>query len=695
PLWIGGNNPYGEYFQGLIDEVRIYNRALTAEEIHADMNTHAAPPANDPVLDILQPLQDQVLNETSVVDVTYTAIGNLTGVDHVHFQLDSNPEVMDRDFNGAYQFTNVSAGTHLLKGYLVRADHSKILLSDDSLSFSTTLTDLSPPSISVTAPLEGATLSGVATLSADASDDTGIAGVQFQLDSANIGAEDTSAPYTLAYNTVTVANGAHVITAVARDLVNNVVTSQPVSITVSNVGATDPATTGLWEGPYTWPFVAVHLTLLPTGEVLGWDDHTESQGMYLWQPSTGLFTTFPQSRSNLFCSGHTALSNGKVLIAGGTGTTFNIGTPDVSIYDPETKNFTAVAPMGYARYYPTLISLPDGNAVVFSGTNGCSTCTQDIPERYDRVSNTWTELGGARLTIPYYPSMFVLPDGRVLNTGTSEEPVPTRVLNLAIETWTTVDTDVQSSGSSAMYLPGKIVRSGTAGNPNSTIQAQATTQVLDMTQPTPQWRLTAPMAFPRSQHNLTSLPDGTVLVTGGGQTSNANDIALAVHEAELWSPANETWTTMSAMQSPRLYHGTALLMPDGRVLVAGSGRPDGLGQNQLNAEIFSPPYLFKGARPTIASAPTLVQHGSTFFVGTPDAAGTAKVSLLRLGSVTHAFNIDQRYLALAYDETTGGLNVQAPENTNLAPPGYYLLFLVDANGVPSTAAIVRMPAPGE
>ena len=652
---------------------------------------------NPPVLDILQPVQGQIFNATSVVNVTYTALGDLTGVDHVHFQLDSNLEIMDRDFDGAYQFANALAGTHLLKGYLVRADHSKILGSDDTVSFSTTVPDLSPPTVSVTAPLAGATLNGVATLSANASDDTGVAGVQFQFDGVNLGTEDTVAPYSLPFNTTTVLNGPHTVTAVARDLVNNVVTSQAVSVTVSNAGLTDPSVIGQWLGPYDWPFVAIHVTLLLTGEVLAWDDHTEAQGMYMWHPSTGLITTFPQSPNNLWCSGHTALSNGHLLIAGGTGLTFNFGIPDVAVYNPATQTFAAVAPMKYARYYPTLISLPDGNAVVFSGTDDCgsSTCIQDIPERYNRLANTWTELPGARLALPYYPNIFVLPDGRLLNTSASEEPLPTRVLNLATETWTTLDTNVESNGSSAMYLPGKIVRSGTAGNPNTTIQATATTQVLDITQSPPQWRSTTPMAFPRSQHNLTLLPDGTVLVTGGGRSSNANDLAVAVHEAELWSPATETWTMMSAMQTPRLYHGTALLLPDGRVLVAGSGRPTGLGADQFNAEIFLPPYLFKGPRPTIASAPSLVLHGSTFFVGTSDAARIVKASLIRLGSVTHAFNIDQRYLELAHQASSGGLNIQAPANSNLAPPGHYMLFLVDTNGVPSTAAMVQLPALGE
>jgi hypothetical protein len=211
--------------------------------------------------------------------------------------------------------------------------------------------------------------------------------------------------------------------------------------------------------------------------------------------------------------------------------------------------------------------------------------------------------------------------------------------------------------------------------------------VIDMTQPSPAWRQTASMAFARTQHNLTVLPDGTVLATGGGSVSDVNNTGAAVLAAELWSPTTETWTTLASMQVPRLYHSTALLLPDGRVLSAGGGR---FGVDQPSAEIYSPPYLFKGPRPTITSAPTQVVYGASFTVQTPNAAATSRVSLIRIGSVTHAINMDQRFLDLSFQAGAGTLTVQAPANGNLAPPGYYMLFIVDGNGVPSVAPIIRV-----
>jgi hypothetical protein len=246
-----------------------------------------------------------------------------------------------------------------------------------------------------------------------------------------------------------------------------------------------------------------------------------------------------------------------------------------------------------------------------------------------------------------------------------------------------------------MYLPGKILKTGTSHNPDLPPDpSAATAYLLDMTQPSPHWQLTTPMSFPRTYHNLTVMPDGTVLATGGGVTTNAIDPAGAVYAAELWSPVTQKWTTLSSMAVPRLYHSIAILLPDGRVLIEAGGRFNGYPSNdpsdRLSAEIFSPPYLFKGTRPTITSAPSSATIGSTISVQTPNAAEIASVSLIRLASVTHAFNADQRYLPLTFTPNGGGLDIEMPANHNLAPPGYYMLFILNANGVPSVASIIQV-----
>jgi hypothetical protein len=268
-----------------------------------------------------------------------------------------------------------------------------------------------------------------------------------------------------------------------------------------------------------------------------------------------------------------------------------------------------------------------------------------------------------------------------------------QVLDVNMQTWSVVDPNMVDGGSSVMYLPGKAMKSGTSFHPDDPpVPSDDTTYVIDMTQPLPAWRRTPSMAFPRTYHTLTLLPDGTVLVTGGGPTTDAIDVNNAVKAAELWSPATETWTIMASMQRPRLYHSVALLLPDGRVLVAGGGRffNQTDPSDQLSGEIYSPPYLFKGLRPVIGSAPTQIGYGSAMTVQTVDATRIASVALIKLGSMTHSFNMDQRYVPLSFTAGSGSLTVQTPANANIAPPGHYMLFIVDSDGVPSVAMILNI-----
>jgi hypothetical protein len=202
-----------------------------------------------------------------------------------------------------------------------------------------------------------------------------------------------------------------------------------------------------------------------------------------------------------------------------------------------------------------------------------------------------------------------------------------------------------------------------------------------MNESSPAWRQTAAMAFPRAYHTLTVLPDGNVLVTGGGVTTEGKDVSAAVYEAELWS-------------LPRLYHGTAVLLADGRIAVAGSGDSFG-GPNQTTAESYAPPYLFKGTRPDIVSAPAEIFYGTSIAADLADASPITSVALMRPGAVTHQFDESQRYLSLTFHQIGNTLSIDAPASATLAPPGYYMLFVLTEAGVPSIAHWVRLPAPTE
>jgi PKD repeat protein len=143
-----------------------------------------------------------------------------------------------------------------------------------------------------------------------------------------------------------------------------------------------------------------------------------------------------------------------------------------------------------------------------------------------------------------------------------------------------------------------------------------------------------------------------------------------------------------------VYHSTALLLPDGRILSSGTGEGGG-GPSELNAELFSPPYLFRGPRPTITTAPSLVGYGTSFSVTTPQAADIAKVSLIRLGSTTHAFDMNQRFQSLSFTRAGDALTIAAPTKRERTPPGHYMLFILDGNDVPSVAKIVTVGSSSE
>jgi hypothetical protein len=453
--------------------------------------------------------------------------------------------------------------------------------------------------------------------------------------------------------------------------------------------------------------IAVHMSLLPTGNVISWDGFADApDSERIWNPSTSGFTPVPYGR-NLFCAGHITLADGRTFIAGGHITADN-GLADTTIFDSTTNTWIREPDMSVGRWYPTATELSDGRVLVFSGDNiiqnrsgqpppFSDASVNSLPEIFNPVTNTWTDLTGSKLTSPLYPFMFTLSNGKVLDAGPD---TTTRTFDPQTGTWATVGTSPFDGMSAVMYRPDKIMKSGTWADPDFNgalaYNSNNRTAVIDMSQPNPAWRETAPMAFPRSYHNLTLLPDGTVLANGGMSGSDGVDLSKAVLPAEIWNPDTETWKTVAALSNGREYHSTALLLPDGRILMAGGGQLPGTSAvNQNNAEIYSPPYLFKGARPTISAAPTLVQYGSSFTVSTPDAANIASVSLIRTPSVTHGFDQNQRFQWLSFTKNSGSLTVQAPGGANTAPPGYYMLFVVNTNGVPSVAKFVRFPAPWE
>src|SRR5207253_6008943 len=221
---------------------------------------------------------------------------------------------------------------------------------------------------------------------------------------------------------------------------------------------------------------------------------------------------------------------------------------------------------------------------------------------------------------------------------------------------------------SVMYDDGKVLLVG--GSPCAPYTScatlpTATAEIINLNNSTPSWQYTGAMVTGgRKLHNATLLADGKVLVTGGSRSTEDPNTQPRnpAYESELWDPAIGTWTQMASLTTIRTYHSIALLLPDASVLSAGGDF------GGASAEIYSPPYLFKGARPTITSAPTNVTYGQSFFVGTPDPASIANVTLIALSSVTHGFNMGQRISRPAFSQASGGLNVTAPSSANTTSP---------------------------
>jgi hypothetical protein len=595
----------------------------------------------------------------------------------------------------AAAFTDTSVAPSNSYTYTVRAfdGAGRESAPSEPLTVTTPAQDTTPPSVSLTAPAEGASLSGTVALSASASDTSGIAGVQFLLDGTPIGAEDTTAPYSLSWDSSTTGNGPHALAARARDGAGLSATSTPVSVNVTN--GSDPAQVGQWGPLIPLPAVAIHSALLPNGKILLFQGDFSTGGQqYVLDPQTGSVVQVPDAAADLFCAGQAVLADGRVLIVGGTATNGGLGINDITAFNWQLNTWSVMAPMHYARWYATGTTLSDGKVLVTSGVDKDAGDIVTVPELYSPDSNSWQSLTAASRSMPIYPFVYQLPDGRIVHLGGSEVPTASEVLDLATNQWTTFDSRVIDGGSIANYAPGRFMKAGSAADDGYSGNSLRTAYTLNMNVSGAKWEATASMGFPRSFLNLTNLPDGTVLATGGGTDKSGFVDSNAVLPAEDWNPANGTWTTYASMAAPRLYHSVAVLLPDGRVYVAGGGSDPGV-TDQRSAQIFSPPYLFKGPRPAISSAPATLKYGSSAFVGTPDAASIARVSLIRTGSVTHAFDENARATQLTFSQAQGGLNVNIPANRNDIPPGYYMLFLVNGQGVPSVASFVRFPAPYE
>jgi Domain of unknown function (DUF1929)/Glyoxal oxidase N-terminus len=485
----------------------------------------------------------------------------------------------------------------------------------------------------------------------------------------------------------------------------------------------DPTVAGASEIPYKPPIVAIHAALAHTGKLALWSntDFDAAAGIEAVLNLTSGASYFPAQHHHLFCSGHAMLPDGRVVIIGG----HMEGVTGVHVFWPDDDFFEHVTDMQNGRWYPTCTALPNGQVLAMSGTMGSGgpvsptapvnntlqlfdpvaglQGTQPLPEPFS--SHFPPDLP----TIDLYPFVYVLPSGELL----VHSRMVSRFLDWTTMTWSDVELvavhpfsrTYPGQGSSVLlplrpsddppYRPRVLLVGGGGADPqdlNVTTPATNTVELLDLGEPSPAWRYTAPMTQPRVMPDAVLLPDGTVLVTSGSATGRSDMGIDPVLPIEVFDPVSETWTTVAPMFTPRSYHATAILLPGAQVLMGGKDflfnlPPYDYPEHRL--EIFSPPYLFRGARPAVSGAPTNVGYGATFTVHASQPIST--VVLMRPGSVTHSYNMEQRLVGLDIEGQVGNqLTLQAPPNANIAPPGYYMLFVLNADGVPSEAVFVQL-----
>jgi len=495
------------------------------------------------------------------------------------------------------------------------------------------------------------------------------------------------------------------------------------------------------------PVNPVHAALLHTGKILiiqgsgncppqqaGCPQGPQyPQGAALLDLSNNSITTMPTTW-DMFCNGMSIMQDGRVLINGGTkgyGTLGVVGTqgdipftglPNASIFDPSSTSFIDIAPTAHGRWYPTLTELNDGTMMTTSGLNDTTGVDNNTSEIWN--GQQWSaEIPGnpnianfPGFQFPLYPRMHLLPTGHIFYSAPSSATLD---FNPTSDIWTLVAWTIypgqndpngeRTYGSSVLlpltpqnnYSPKVMIMGG--DNP-----ATNTTELIDLSPAgaqlsaacpnyAPCWVQGPTMSQSRVEMEATLLPNGTVLVdAGSAQDENPTTASL---QAEIYDPVSNSFSSAGSNAFPRLYHNVQLLLPDGTVLLAGGNPAQGVFANQI--EIYQPSYLFNSDaspayRPQSATnPPSSITYGQSFTLSTPDASTISSVVLMKAGSVTHSFDMDQRYVGLTFTmgQTSGSLSVTAPSNSNIAPPGYYMLFLVNQTGTPSLASWVQVSGP--
>jgi hypothetical protein len=521
-----------------------------------------------------------------------------------------------------------------------------------------------------------------------------------------------------------------------------------------SLAAADAGDVGRWSEPTRVPSLAIHAVVLPTGKVLWFSRTPDNDGgtAHLYDPATGASRSVPPPEvehgngkvlpANIWCGGQAQLPDGRVLVAGGnlayptgdgnpqSGRGYK-GAAWVFAFDPFTETWERLSKpdgspwdMVHGRWYPTLTTLSDGRVLIVGGWDERG--HQDDVREVEVFTPRATPGGRDRLdvvgTLPgyvnIYPHMFLLPKTTLAGQAAGDRVLLAGpgtgdgyVLHTEDWSWHRLPGPSRSRFWGTAVLepggpqgPARVTLIGGAdveANPSAP-QPTATSEYLDLNDagwanqdhPTPEWHDGPALDHARAHFNTVLLPDGSKLSAGGGwgQEPDGSLYGDPVYEAELYDPAAGDWRPAGKEDDARTYHSTAVLLPDGRVLSAGDDRPDHLPESGRTAQLYSPPYLAGGdaARPVVTDAPRAVRYGARLPISVSDPAAVARVVLMRPGATTHAVDMEQRSIELARRAGEAGVVLTSPPDPSVAPPSWYMLFALDARGVPSVARWIQL-----
>ena len=492
---------------------------------------------------------------------------------------------------------------------------------------------------------------------------------------------------------------------------------------------------GSWSSGKNTTTVAIHASILPNGKIFylaGSGYHAEHQaGPYearVLDPNTGTESSNISMSEDLFCVGQAPLPNGNILLAGGT-LRYDIaadncngkwhGLNSAYEFDWSTSRLTKVAPMRHGRWYPTCVTMADGNVMVTGGYDQYGDHNR-LVEIYNSGSKTWSIIsassGGSTYTVGnssagtcsgagspsysgaspnlfLYPRMHLMPSGNIVVAGMLDD---IRLWNRSNGSWSALGLSSPSYRhyGTSVLLPlnntttekGKILTVG--GSPTSSDPATRTCQVLDFNAGNPSIRTVGSLAYGRKYLAPVILPDGKVVVFGGAAQGNSNPR----YRPEMFNPSTQTWTTLPVASVPRVYHQVSLLLPDGRVWTAGS--TPSRSRWELRTEFFRPAY-YSATRPSISGTPSVGSYGGSITIPASNTSSISRASLVKCPDTTHHYDSNMRLLWLEVtSRTSSNVTVQAPLNANLAPPGYYYIHVINSSGIPSVARIIRIPGSG-